>query len=210
MHQPSATHGQSSAHKAKAETPSLPVKHMSKDLGLGHHVGGTISSILVDTFDDESSLILVQEPGLVGEVDNQNKTKDAERDCDDAKEEEDPSPGVEHSRRLDEGETVTDDVGETRDGHREQVERCQTLQQKCSAAAHKSTHCFTHLLRLPTSVPSGDEEYTSGEETGFEETKDDSNGDKLLPVGDKGHSEHGSSPEDGDRSQQYTSSHFTQ
>lgn len=86
---------------------------MSEHLGPGHHVGNTISTILVDTFNDESTFILVQEFGLVGEVDDENKTEKTKGDGDDSEEEEDPSPRVEGSRGLDEGETVTDDVGET-------------------------------------------------------------------------------------------------
>lgn len=69
--------------------------------------------------------------------------------------------------------------------------------------------CAAHLLRFPSSVPRRDQKHATGEESRFEETQDDSDCDQLLPIGDKGHTEHCGSPEDGDGSQQPTSANLS-
>lgn len=112
-----ATYRKGGAHEAETKAPGPPIEYVSHDLGLGHLVGYTISAILVDSFDDESALIFVQESRLVGEVDNEDETESTECDCDDTEEEKDPSPGVELTSRFHEGETVTNDVGEARNRH---------------------------------------------------------------------------------------------
>lgn len=111
------THGQGSTHEAQTKAPCPPVEKVAEDLCFGHDVGVTVSTIHVDTVDNELSLFLVQEFRLVGEVDDEQKTEDAQGDGYDSEQEEDPSPCVEFASGGDLGESVADDLGETRNCH---------------------------------------------------------------------------------------------
>jgi hypothetical protein len=86
-------------------------------LGPGQLVGVTITTIPVDSVDNELSLLFIEELCLVREIDDKKETKRTEGDCDDAEEEEDPTPGVQNACLGHESKPVANDVGETGDGH---------------------------------------------------------------------------------------------
>lgn len=90
---------------------------MSDGLLGGHDVRSTVSTIRVDTVDDELSLHLIQKLGLIREVHDEQQTGNTEGDGDDSEQEEDPSPCVEHTSGFDFGKTVANDLRETGNSH---------------------------------------------------------------------------------------------
>lgn len=116
------TNGQGSTTEAHSERPCPPIEEVADDLLLRHHIGNTISTVHIDTIDDELSLLLVQEFRLIREVDDDQETSDTEGDGNDSEQEEDPSPSVKLASGFDLGESVTDNLGKAGDRHREQVE----------------------------------------------------------------------------------------
>lgn len=65
------------------------------------------------------------------------------------------------------------------------------------------------LLNLRASVPAGDEIDAAGEETGLEDTEQDTANKQLMPVGKESHSEHDATPQDGDQGQPDAATDFT-
>jgi len=86
-------------------------------LGRCQVIGVTVTSVLVDSVNDEFSLFFIEELCLVREIDDEEKTKSSESDGDDAEEEENPPPCMQDASLGHKSKAVTNNVGETGDGH---------------------------------------------------------------------------------------------
>lgn len=64
------------------------------------------------------------------------------------------------------------------------------------------------VSRVREARRTGNQEDTTREETGFEETEEETAGEELSPVGDETHTEHDSTPEDGDGGEEDSGTNF--
>lgn len=84
----------------ETESPKLEVHGVAKTLSGGELVGLGISTIQVDTGDDEVTLLGGEEGGTVGEVDNGERGEETKRDRDDTENDENPLPTTESLTSL--------------------------------------------------------------------------------------------------------------
>lgn len=72
--------------------PELDVTHVLEELGLCELVGDGVSAVPLDTCDNDVSLLVTQEPGLVWEVDNDDPAEHTDGNREQALDDEDPAP----------------------------------------------------------------------------------------------------------------------
>lgn len=152
--------GESRAHEEDGEAPELEVLEVDHRGSEGELVGLSVSSLDVDTVDDEGGLLLGEEGVLVGEVDDDEVGEHSESDGNDSEDEEDPPPGGKAGASAHLGDSVTHDVGETRHRHGCEVEEGLRGRKVSWSLATRSQREWTYhaLSSLVLLVPSSDEE----------------------------------------------------
>ena len=198
------------AHEAEGESPQLEVGEVGHDLLEGNLVGDRVAAVLFDTAHGVSLLFGSEESRLVGEVDDEEDREDAERDRDDAEEEEHPLPSVEAGAAGEKRESlrvvlvsardqdrsglpreqthVTDDLGESRDNHRGEIEPSEAagLLVATVPGGDEAGGRSAGVSNLPRSADSTPE-YVLGasrEESCFEETEQGTANSELEKNGD--------------------------
>lgn len=79
----------SGGHEEVSECPDLSIGKSTTTSGESHLVWDSISSVTLDSGDSPGLLLLGEELGLLGEIDNEDEGKDGKTDSDDTEEEED-------------------------------------------------------------------------------------------------------------------------
>ncbi len=151
-------------HEEVAEEPDLPVHEVLADLGECHGVGLGVGAVALDASENHVLLLIGEESGAVGEVDDEHVAEEADDDGHNAVHDEHPGPAAVSAEAVHQGEAVADGSAGGADEAGEDEE---------------ARVADGHLLAR---VPAANEEGCAGEECALKEAEDGTEGRERLPV----------------------------